>query len=247
MRRLFRSRPAPGTLLAILALVVATAGVVRAAIPDEAGVIHACYDKAAGPKPLYVIDSTESCGQAQAALNWSQRGPTGASGPPGAGELSSLVEVPHTQATIPNPGDSAVVAQVRGIDPGAWLLVFAAGAGPTDPSQSGVREEVLDCKVEASSSGRGRQTIRAFEFYYRHDPSADFVQTYRGASAGPTDFGLGSAVRFIDAFALVDRGRIVVTCKRGVAGRDNRAFDGPWYYHQHQLLLMSFDHFRNSR
>jgi hypothetical protein len=158
------------------------------------------------------------------------------------------VEASHTQAKIDNPGDSAVVARARGLDPGPWMLVFAAGAGPSDTNQSGIREEVLDCTVEASSSGHGRQTIREFNFSFRHDSAALGVpRTNAGAGAGPASFGSRSAVGFIDAFNLADPGRIVVTCKRRGAGRDTRAFDGSWDYAQHQLLLMSFDRFRRSR
>jgi hypothetical protein len=162
------------------------------------------------------------------------------------------LEAPRTHATIPTPGDTAVVAQVRGIDPGAWLMVFQAGAGPSEPNRSGVREENLKCIVEARSGVDGRQTIRelAFSFSRRNSPSYPAMpERQPTASAGLTDFGTGNRVHFIEAFQLPARGRIVVTCKRDRDGasQGSQAFEGGWDYGQHQLLLMSFDQFRSSR
>lgn len=53
----------------------AAVGVAYATIPDENGVIHGCRNNATGR--LRVIDSaSQSCTQAETALNWNQRGPS---------------------------------------------------------------------------------------------------------------------------------------------------------------------------
>ena len=55
-----RARPAPGTVLALTALIVASGGVAVAAIPAGSGTITACYaDSRGAPQPpgtLRVID-----------------------------------------------------------------------------------------------------------------------------------------------------------------------------------------------
>ena len=51
-----KMRPSPALVVAIVALVVALAGVAYATIPDSGGVIHGCYLKAVGS--LRVIDPT---------------------------------------------------------------------------------------------------------------------------------------------------------------------------------------------
>jgi hypothetical protein len=77
----------PGRLLlgvAVGGVVFGIATAVQASIPDVQGVIHACYLKSGGT--VNVIDnSTSSCTSKQTALNWNQKGITGARGPTGRG------------------------------------------------------------------------------------------------------------------------------------------------------------------
>jgi len=72
-------RPSPGTLIALLALVVASGGVAYAAIPDSGGAIHGCYS---GSGSLRVVDrdSGAICKGSETALTFNQTGPPG---PPG--------------------------------------------------------------------------------------------------------------------------------------------------------------------
>jgi hypothetical protein len=76
-------------VLAAVAVLVVTAGVAWASVPDGAGVIHACYQVDANGNPdgggkLRLIDSSsEACKKNEAALNWSQSGAQGAAGPQG--------------------------------------------------------------------------------------------------------------------------------------------------------------------
>jgi hypothetical protein len=70
-------------VVAVLALVVAVGGVAAGAIPDN-GVIHGCYDNAAGRHALYVRDTSEACQGGQTSLDWNQQGAQGPEGPQGA-------------------------------------------------------------------------------------------------------------------------------------------------------------------
>jgi hypothetical protein len=81
LRKLARSRLASASLISSVLLVLA--GMVAfASIPDSAGVIHACYNTAAGT--LRVIDSpTQACRPSETAISWNQVGPSGAIGPQG--------------------------------------------------------------------------------------------------------------------------------------------------------------------
>jgi collagen triple helix repeat protein len=86
-RRLFSAMAADLRRLPVsglAAIVIAGAlAVVHTAIPDSAGVIHACYTKSGGS--LRVIDSSvTSCGQNETALTWNNVGPRGPQGLPGS-------------------------------------------------------------------------------------------------------------------------------------------------------------------
>lgn len=72
-------RPSPGTLIALLALVVASGGVAYAAIPSAGGVIHGCIS---GTGSLRVVDKDagDACRASETALTFNQTGPPG---PPG--------------------------------------------------------------------------------------------------------------------------------------------------------------------
>jgi hypothetical protein len=67
--------------LAIGAVLFGIAAVVQASIPDQNGVIHACYVKSGGS--LRVIDSAASCKSTETSLDWNQKGATGLRGPTG--------------------------------------------------------------------------------------------------------------------------------------------------------------------
>jgi len=65
-----------------LVFAVAVTVVVRATIPDAAGVIHGCYSKPGSN--LYVVDSAVStCKNGDTALTWNVQGPPGPVGPMG--------------------------------------------------------------------------------------------------------------------------------------------------------------------
>jgi type VI secretion system secreted protein Hcp len=71
-----------------IAVLLVSAGLAAASIPDAGGVINGCYNSTTGA--LRVIDTavTPSCASGEIALNWNQtgpRGPAGPVGPPGPG------------------------------------------------------------------------------------------------------------------------------------------------------------------
>jgi hypothetical protein len=62
-------RPAPATLIAIAALILAAGGLAVAAIPGSDGTIHACYKKSGGS--LRVVKGTQCRGD-ERPLTWNQ-------------------------------------------------------------------------------------------------------------------------------------------------------------------------------
>jgi hypothetical protein len=62
-------RPAPATVIAIVALVFAVGGFAVAAIPDPGGKIHACYKTSGGA--LRVVSGTQ-CGPGEKSISWNQ-------------------------------------------------------------------------------------------------------------------------------------------------------------------------------
>src|SRR5687767_15627841 len=70
------------TALATTCAVAVAAGVAGATIPDDGGVIHACYAKSGGT--VRVIDSgVTGCSGKETALNWNVKGAKGDMGPAG--------------------------------------------------------------------------------------------------------------------------------------------------------------------
>jgi hypothetical protein len=89
--RKFR-KPAPGTVLGLIALVVALGGVAYASIPGPNGVIKGCYAKPgllgirAGE--LRVIDSNAHCRITENPISWNQQGAPGTNGTNGTNGVS---------------------------------------------------------------------------------------------------------------------------------------------------------------
>ena len=78
-------RPALGTVLGGLALVVSLGGVAYATIPGSNGQIEGCYDPS-GAKPPYtlkVVDNPADCASPSVLLPFNQTGPTGPTGATG--------------------------------------------------------------------------------------------------------------------------------------------------------------------
>lgn len=67
--------------IAVASLVAAAAGVAYATVPDDQGVIHACYKTDKGQ--LRVVDAS-TCSPGESPITWNQTGPQGPPGPPGS-------------------------------------------------------------------------------------------------------------------------------------------------------------------
>ena len=62
-------------------VVLSGAGMAVASIPDQGGVIHACYNTAFGS--LRVVDDPATCKAGETAIAWNRVGPEGPAGPSG--------------------------------------------------------------------------------------------------------------------------------------------------------------------
>ena len=89
-------RMSPGTILGLVALVVAMSGISIASIPGDGGKISGCYEKKSGK--LRVIDRAKGkkCRRGERALSWSQQGPQGAAGRDGAAGPAGPAGTPDT-------------------------------------------------------------------------------------------------------------------------------------------------------
>jgi hypothetical protein len=116
--------PSPALVVAFIALLVAVGGAAFAAIPDTAGVVHACYQKNGGG--MRVVDttrrgSTRKCRKSEKALAWSRQGPSGAQGVQG---IQGIQGVPGAA------GRSALTALQQGeSESGTWATGGYAASG----------------------------------------------------------------------------------------------------------------------
>jgi hypothetical protein len=146
------------TLISIAAalLVAAAAGVAYATIPDDQGVIHACYKTDGGQLRA---SSSASCNPSETALSWNQAGPQGPQGPEGpqgppgpAGSGSDVysetasgsggqpvpVGLPGGIAQLPLPAGKYTVIASLTVDNDAFdsnavrCQLFAVGGGDDD-------------------------------------------------------------------------------------------------------------------
>jgi hypothetical protein len=66
-----------------LLVVLGTAAIGWASIPDSAGGIHGCRHRQTGALRVIDSDARQRCSRHERALNWNQTGPRGAQGPTG--------------------------------------------------------------------------------------------------------------------------------------------------------------------
>ena len=102
--------PSPAMVVALIALLMATAGVAYASVPDERGIIHACI--VPNSQYLRVIHTEanppQTCRRNETPLSWSQEGPRGPEGQRGnEGERGATGERgpagPQGDQGIPGP------------------------------------------------------------------------------------------------------------------------------------------------
>jgi len=124
LRKLSRSRLVSASVMSSALLVLAGA-VAFASIPDSAGVIHGCYNKATGA--LRVIDTaTDQCRPSETAISWNQVGPAGAVGPQGPQGPSGVATIQIVNAMTVE--DTSTYKTVTAVCP-AGTKVISGGAG----------------------------------------------------------------------------------------------------------------------
>jgi len=120
-------------------LVLVVGGVALASIPDQNGVIHACYRNSNGQ--LRVIDNaTQTCSSGETALTWNQTGPAGLQGPVGPTGPEGL------------PG-SEIVARLRlsGAPVEVTSVPFALPFSPASWTQQAAQLNMLYARVSVSN------------------------------------------------------------------------------------------------
>jgi hypothetical protein len=94
------------TVMAFLALVFAMGGLgVAASIPDQTGVIHACYPKKGNDKGELRVVSSGRCGKTERALSFNQQGPQGEPG--SDAQFNGVTAGGALDGTYPNPSLAA--------------------------------------------------------------------------------------------------------------------------------------------
>jgi hypothetical protein len=94
----------------VLGVMLVSAGIAVASIPDSSGVIHGCYLTSGNPNirgALRVIDTEagQTCSSSETAIEWNQegpQGPTGAQGPTGYFSTANLQVRSYSVPTDPS-------------------------------------------------------------------------------------------------------------------------------------------------
>jgi hypothetical protein len=140
MWRTLTSRFSSAHGIALLALVIAIGGVAIARIPGPDGEITACYKKQGGDVRL--ISESKKCGDAEKRIQWSQRGPKGATGLKGA---DAAVTARDTQTDFVFTKDTGAVS-LGG--PSVTVNVPATGAFVLIAAESEVRLATSMCSID---------------------------------------------------------------------------------------------------
>jgi hypothetical protein len=113
--------------IAATAALALAGGVAYGMIPDDQGVIHACYKTATGQ--LRVVDATD-CLPAESPLSWNQAGPQGPTGPQGPEGSPGVLGFDTKQHTMDIPAQSEVF---DGIECNSGDEATGSGYEPIDP------------------------------------------------------------------------------------------------------------------
>jgi hypothetical protein len=103
-------RPAPGTVIALVAVVLAMSGFAVAATNFGGGVIHGCVVKRGEEKGVLRVVHATKCPKGQQAITFNQEGPAGPAGKPGTpGAAAANPSLPQLEAVhfIDAPGEPA--------------------------------------------------------------------------------------------------------------------------------------------
>ncbi len=143
-------------MLGVLVLSALAGGIAWAAIPDEGGVINACYQKANGI--LRVVDNPDACRGGEVSLSWNQEGPAG---PPGTSEAYTSFQ--SERVWVPRePG--ALLEVMSWLDlpahDGAWILTGKAHFDSDDPDATAeIYCELAGDPYRVDVGPEGRQSL----------------------------------------------------------------------------------------
>ncbi len=153
VRRVASSRLAIA-VLAVAVTAAAVGGAAAAAIPDEAGVIHGCYNQVNGG--LRIVDSGATCKPGEVALPWNQNGVQGPAGPPGPPGPPAPTAVAVSQIIPPTPiGHVVYVPVTLHLTTGTWHVTAENGGGSVGGCRfTGTTGTILGDVVGRSGSTR---------------------------------------------------------------------------------------------
>ncbi len=152
-------RPSPALVVAIVALIVAIAGVGVAAIPSRTGVITGCFNSKSGV--LRVIDEKKKCRKGEKRIAWNQKGQqgtagaAGAAGAPGADGAQGPPGAPGSDAQF---NGAAADGDLDGTYPNPEIEPNAVGAPEVAPNALGgedIDENLLTGINAATLGGSG--------------------------------------------------------------------------------------------
>lgn len=147
-------RPSPGTLIGVVALVVASGGVAYATIPDAGGVIHSCYG-ASGSLRVIDSDDGDTCKPNETPLTFNQTGPQGppgadgadgADGGPGPRGPSDAVASPYILGAL-EWGPSFATQRSVDLAAGKWVITATGVANNNDSAMARV-----NCRLRAGGT-----------------------------------------------------------------------------------------------
>jgi hypothetical protein len=154
-RRLSRSKRL-GLAIAVGGALFGIVSVVQAAIPDGNGTVHGCYAKRDGMLRVIDTGAGQTCTSKETALDWSQTGPTGATGPlgpTGPPGSSGQTGPPGPTGETGPPGATGETGP-----PGATGPTGATGAtgatGPTGPSDAWAVNDVGQPPIPIDTTNR---------------------------------------------------------------------------------------------
>jgi hypothetical protein len=132
----------------VVAGFVLAAGIAYASIPDSGGVIHGCYANKDGSLRVIDTGSGGACdAKKETALNWNQKGPTGARGPTGpAGASHGYYSYGGLLSFATLGGSFATVGKLAGLPAGTYI-VTARGLVEDLPN-----DQEAECKLVAGGT-----------------------------------------------------------------------------------------------
>jgi hypothetical protein len=132
---------------AVIAVLLVSAGIALASIPDADGSVQACYSNTSGQVRLVNKEPTD-CDAGETGISWSQTGPQGPAGP-----LGYVVVTGPASASDSAPTKSAAVSCPSG-------KVVLGGGGVLSSSTS---TNALAVTQSAASADGSKWTVKAVE------------------------------------------------------------------------------------